>query len=997
MMNSSFSTEVSNSGGVSSLVQKWRGLETGAGGKPPPPPPPPGTLTNDDDSIIGDWESDRTVVSGRSSIRGRDSDATESERLRVADIIRKLTPNEAGSTVSPRTSLDHVDMSCFSRSSSGISTTSHRVRNSLDHQTDIRSRPPIASSPRIRGRQAYIDLLVQVERDRRKELQGLHARKPVSHFSHRGRIQAVLKLKFLRRAMEAKQSAAGAQYSFEYSRSHKPRTSFDSKFCREEVVIKPEPQNVHESFHHSPNSNSATTTTSYLRDSQEEENVCKTTPQQHNKINIQHGYEEDDHREAIFTDWESSNICNRSLPKSAEITCAEAAKTNNHEEAAADDSAQHTCTAVEAAYWVSSSTADHIDDVSNSHPDEDEGWEELHSDYQTKEANNRDWIDEVSRPRSDWEYLRQARYQEMLDPFMDKEDIRALLGRKSVSNFLSSDMREKIDQLMISRTQGPQNLNSNNQRHGQVGKQGRAEEEYGEYCDAYEEAESSVGQHYTDCDEYINPSPSASLESVAASWPENQNQSNQNNNNNININQLGRESSECSYQEVSPSTQQSSTNYCSHQDMMTGRTSSYNINTHPSIEMELIYDLRRHMEQLHQEISELRKSIKCSTDMQMKLHRSIKKEVTAALTHPDAKNGRRHPVKKSSTANVRRCSVCCKVQVDCVLYSFKRSGLQTSLLLKSIDKKCEERVWKAFSEEKGIEAFCVVAFGASGILKEFKRNISMAERSVGKGSGQALVEECKASLGRSELCLKLALLYVMYAVVIIRYKNSKNIQMKYLHLTDDVEKFNAYAWGRVFYEYMVMATHLRRGIIDNLQSQKKRMTYDAYNFVLALQCWAYEIILDVARYCATIAATNEERFPKMMRWTATQYFQYDDLMRFFMRAIKLAMCDDEWGFLQKLGLDRSDQVPCKVKIEKVKRVKRKVNAEVEHPNAPSKRKRSEPIIDARKSPRLTQGPAPEVTVESNSPTSRGPFVASAPVEAMGTNITLQASTSPNDS
>lgn len=51
-------------------------------------------------------------------------------------------------------------------------------------------------------------------------------------------------------------------------------------------------------------------------------------------------------------------------------------------------------------------------------------------------------------------------------------------------------------------------------------------------------------------------------------------------------------------------------------------------------DMEIIYDLRRHMEQLHQEISELRKSMKCCTDMQIKIHRSIKKEVAAALTHP---------------------------------------------------------------------------------------------------------------------------------------------------------------------------------------------------------------------------------------------------------------------------------------------------------------------------------------------------------------------------
>lgn len=206
-----------NAGGVSSLVQKWRGFESGA--KPPAPPPlPPGPLPIEDDSIIGDWESDRTVLSNRSSIRGRDSDVTESERLRVADIIRKLTPNEAGSVSPPRssrTSLDQcmplvatsrvrtsLDQCLPSTATSRVRTSfdqcipsvaTSRVRTSFDHQSDLRC---IAPPPRIRGRQAYLDLLAQRERDKRKELEGLLGRQAVSKFSHRGRIQVPTSLGF---------------------------------------------------------------------------------------------------------------------------------------------------------------------------------------------------------------------------------------------------------------------------------------------------------------------------------------------------------------------------------------------------------------------------------------------------------------------------------------------------------------------------------------------------------------------------------------------------------------------------------------------------------------------------------------------------------------------------------------------------------------------------------------------------------------------------------
>lgn len=56
-------------------------------------------------------------------------------------------------------------------------------------------------------------------------------------------------------------------------------------------------------------------------------------------------------------------------------------------------------------------------------------WEEEELSYQQIEESYQDWINDVSRPRSDWEGLRQERYQEMLDPFTDNGDIKTLLGR----------------------------------------------------------------------------------------------------------------------------------------------------------------------------------------------------------------------------------------------------------------------------------------------------------------------------------------------------------------------------------------------------------------------------------------------------------------------------------------------------------------------------------------------------------------------------------------
>ncbi|KAM7467860.1 hypothetical protein LguiB_015422 [Lonicera macranthoides] len=51
---------------------------------------------------------------------------------------------------------------------------------------------------RLRGRQAIIDLLVRIERERQRELEGLLEHRAVSDFAHRNRIQSLLRGRFLR-------------------------------------------------------------------------------------------------------------------------------------------------------------------------------------------------------------------------------------------------------------------------------------------------------------------------------------------------------------------------------------------------------------------------------------------------------------------------------------------------------------------------------------------------------------------------------------------------------------------------------------------------------------------------------------------------------------------------------------------------------------------------------------------------------------------------------
>ncbi|KAH6757829.1 hypothetical protein C2S52_023266 [Perilla frutescens var. hirtella] len=76
----------------------------------------------------------------------------------------------------------------------------------------------------------------------------------------------------------------------------------------------------------------------------------------------------------------------------------------------------------------------------------------------------------------------------------------------------------------------------------------------------------------------------------------------------------------------------------------------------------------------------------------------------------------------------------------------------------------------------------------------------------------------------------------------------KSLQMKYLHLADDLEQFEKYPWGRVSYEYLLKSTLSRRRVIDNIIRQQKSMAYDVYG---------------------------------ILRWRVDEFYHYEQLMGYF--------------------------------------------------------------------------------------------------------------------
>lgn len=117
--------------------------------------------------------------------------------------------------------------------------------------------------------------------------------------------------------------------------------------------------------------------------------------------------------------------------------------------------------------------------------------------------------------------------------------------------------------------------------------------------------------------------------------------------------------------------------------------------------------------------------------------------------------------------------------------------------------------------------------------------------------------------GSSELKLKLALLYFLYGILLVKHHTLK-IDMQYLHLIEDLQKFNAFPWGRVAYQSLVSSILKVRARMDSSEAAK----VDLFGFCYALQVWAYEVMPSLAARCAYRANNSENLTPWILRWSA---------------------------------------------------------------------------------------------------------------------------------
>ncbi|XP_052180676.1 uncharacterized protein LOC127793922 [Diospyros lotus] len=800
------SEETPNLGSVSSLVQRWKQFTATANktcpnssSTPVPTATADKTCPNSSSSPVPTPTAPVPISTANSVLAPAGDNPNETERPRVADVIRKqftdsrqnqstakTCPNSSSSPVSTSSAPVPIATTNFVLAPAGDNPketerprvadvirrlTSENQIQSTDHeQTPVLNDFPqfSVSPPRIRGRQAYTSLLMQFERDRNRELDTLLERQAVSKFSHKGRIQAMLRLRFLLGAAAGYQqhsrlmpvgvqrhsrSEAGAALD-----SHSPAIR-DQKHSHNEAAAVSDQHNLgHEAAVEAAQNSSSTAgklwqcsqNEAAARDQQHSHSMpaessqptqgCSAVLLLREKFDV--GKENDavnsrtsqgvveDKASVVKSSYTSNRIgeetCLREvsttkqqntlpIPNSLSDTNGDVHDEISPTSPKAQQETPDSLSNYESAYRCTSSNGGEENknvessngskeiekNVESSNGSEENEiveeqeanktsfqeseneffhprsyWEELEDNklLQLMEADqewanegeldeqeadshpvlgtNHDWMSDVSRPRSDWETLRQVRYQEMLDPFMDKKEIQQLLEWRSVSTFLCSSLRETMDQLMISRAQ---RLPTTHNQHEEEEEQDCTHNRLEQLMMSHVQRQTHKMSHRQEEEE---PQEQIEEEEEEEEATESvvEYQYGEVDDNEVS-NDSDQEGSSLSHQPPPPSSQSP-----------IGGTQSCNSSTkHARIEMELVYDLRAHIELLHQEISELRKTLMNNClNIQEKLQNSVKQEVAAAVKR-SAHGGRKKPFMNGASRK-SRCRFCREMQVDSILY-----------------------------------------------------------------------------------------------------------------------------------------------------------------------------------------------------------------------------------------------------------------------------------------------------------------------------------------
>ncbi|KAL0897013.1 hypothetical protein Bca101_080974 [Brassica carinata] len=142
-------------------------------------------------SLVHIWEARLSRSNGNSPIHCQETGRSFGASVPEETILSP--PSVDGESESDNESKNHDPTVEIESVTAGDNVDMPVVKTSL---------PEFACLPRLRGRQAFTDLLTRLERERHRELESLLERNAVSKFPQRGRLQSMLRLRSLKCGLE---------------------------------------------------------------------------------------------------------------------------------------------------------------------------------------------------------------------------------------------------------------------------------------------------------------------------------------------------------------------------------------------------------------------------------------------------------------------------------------------------------------------------------------------------------------------------------------------------------------------------------------------------------------------------------------------------------------------------------------------------------------------------------------------------------------------------